>query len=58
MEANFIVYYSQRKGLGPDWINKNTEIGVDDLTPEDNALATIYQLGQVLEKRLKNSRSF
>lgn len=31
MEAHFVVYYSLRKGLGPDWIKKQQEIGLDDI---------------------------
>lgn len=29
----FLVTYSVRKGLGPDWIKKTMEIGIDDIEP-------------------------
>lgn len=34
MEYIFQIHWKLRKGLGPEWIDKVTEVGLDDLPPE------------------------
>lgn len=39
----FIIHWQLRKGLGPEWVNKTTDIGLDDL-PEDVTLDEAKQM--------------
>ena len=34
MEYIFQIHWKLRKGLGPEWVDKVSEIGLDDLPPE------------------------
>lgn len=34
MEYIFQIHWKLRKGLGPEWVDKVTEVGLDDLPPE------------------------
>lgn len=36
MSYMFAIHYKLRKGLGPEWVSKVSEIGIDDLPPETN----------------------
>lgn len=34
MEYIFQIHWKLRKGLGPEWVDKVSEIGLDDLPPD------------------------
>ncbi len=48
----FVIHWDLRKGLGPEWVHKTTEIGLDDL-PEE---VTIEQAKEMAVSDFKSER--
>ena len=55
MQYNFTVEFQVRKGLGPEWVTKNVDVGFDDVEP-DVPLYIIEQWAIADAKRYLESR--
>ncbi|UOB18599.1 hypothetical protein [Abyssalbus ytuae] len=62
MEVHKIVHCKVRKGLGPDWINKDIEIFLDDIEPGTNESMIndmiIYEAKEELRQTGYNENSY
>lgn len=52
MEFIFNIHWKLRKGLGPEWIDKVSNIGMDDLPPE----TTVEEAKQMAICEFKSER--
>jgi len=52
MEFIFNIHWKLRKGLGPEWVDKVSDIGLDDLPPE----TTVEEARQMAISEFKSER--
>jgi len=51
----FIIHWKLRKGLGPEWINKVSNIGIDDMPSETTASEAIdMAISEFKSERYRN----
>jgi hypothetical protein len=51
----FVIHYSLRKGLGPEWVNKTEEIAFDDLS-EDTTDCEVKEMAIAEFKSIRHKK--